>query len=127
MVEKSLKQWVLKIREVTNLIRDIDNKLNYENLSKGNRDTLLKHKKSKIGILNSYVKKIDNLVNGNLILIDFKHLKDEGKKYRAIYTNINREDAILHLTTSYRLSFHEEITIIQVKEIDTKKSRIFEI
>ena len=126
MVEKSLKQWVLKIREVTNLIKDIDNKLNYENLSKGNRDTLLKHKKSKIGILNSYVKKIDNLVNGNLILIDFKRLNSD-KRYRAIYTNINREDAMLHLTTSYRLSFHEEITIIQVKEIDTKKNRVFEI
>ena len=89
-------------------------------LSIGKRQALIKDKTLKIGKEKSLAKRIEDLANGNILTITFEN-KDSGERYRIVYTNISREDAVAHLKLRANLQ-GMEIIISEIKEVQTKNS-----
>ena len=121
-MDSKIKPTLIRIREVYNDLLSIQHKLQYNTLSYGLRNSLLKSLQVKKGHLKSLMKRITNLTEGNIITITFQ-LEPSKERYRRIYTNISKEDAKLHLKMLASLE-DSEIIILEIKEVFTKDSLI---
>ena len=121
-MDSKIKPTLIRIRDINNDLISIQNKLNTSNLSYGMRNSLLKSVQLKKGQLNSLMKRISHLTEGNIITITFQ-VEPSKERYRKVYTNLSKEDAKLHLKMISSLQ-DLEITILEIKEVFTKDSLI---
>lgn len=116
----SVKGLIYRIKDLSKLIQDIDIRLSIPGLSPGKKQALIKDRTLKLGKVKSLVKRIGDLTNGNIITITFED-KNTSDRFRTVYTNVSQEDAIVHLKLMASLQ-KREITISEVKEVQTKNS-----
>ena len=121
-MDSKIKPTLIRIREIYNDLLSIQHKLQYDTLSYGLRNSLLKSLQIKKSHLKSLMKRITNLTEGNIITITFQ-LEPSKERYRRIYTNISKEDAKLHLKMLASLE-DSKIIILEIKEVFTKDSLI---
>lgn len=121
-MDSKIKPTLIRIRDINNDLISIQNKLNTSNLSYGMRNSLLKSVQLKRGQLESLMKRISHLTEGNIITITFQ-VEPSKERYRKVYTNLSKEDAKLHLRMMSSLQ-DLEITILEIKEVFTKDSLI---
>lgn len=116
----SVKGLIYRIKDLSKLIQDIDFRLSIPGLSPGKKQALIKDRTLKLGKVKSLVKRVGDLTKGNIITITFED-KNTSDRFRIVYTNISQEDAIVHLKLMASLQ-KREITISEVKEVQTKNS-----
>lgn len=116
----SVKGLIYRIKDLSKLIQDIDFRLSIPGLSPGKKQALIKDRTLKLGKVKSLVKRVGDLTNGNIITITFED-KNTSDRFRIVYTNVSQEDAIVHLKLMASLQ-KREITISEVKEVQTKNS-----
>lgn len=116
----SVKGLIYRINDLSKLIQDIDFRLSIPGLSPGKKQALIKDRTLKLGKVKSLVKRVGDLTKGNIITITFED-KNTSDRFRIVYTNISPEDAIVHLKLMASLQ-KKEITISEVKEVQTKNS-----
>lgn len=116
----SVKGLIYRIKDLSKLIQDIDFRLSIPGLSPGKKQALIKDRTLKLGKVKSLVKRVGDLTKGNIITITFED-KNTSDRFRIVYTNISREDAIVHLKLMASLQ-KREIIISEVKEVQTKNS-----
>jgi hypothetical protein len=116
----SVKGLIYRIKDLSKLIQDIDIRLSIPGLSPGKKQSLIKDRTLKLGKVKSFVKRVEDLTNGNIITITFED-KNTSDRFRIVYTNISQEDAIVHLKLMASLQ-KREIIISEVKEVQTKNS-----
>lgn len=118
----SVKGLIYRIKDLSKLIQDIDFRLSIPGLSPGKKQALIKDRTLKLGKVKSLVKRVGDLTKGNIITITFED-KNTSDRFRIVYTNVSQEDAIVHLKLMASLQ-KREITISEVKEVQTKNSLI---
>lgn len=116
----SVKGLIYRIKDLSKLIQDIDIRLSIPGLSPGKKQALIKDRTLKLGKVKSLVKRVGDLTKGNIITITFED-KNTSDRFRIVYTNVSQEDAIVHLKLMASLQ-KREITISEVKEVQTKNS-----
>lgn len=116
----SVKGLIYRIKDLSKLIQDIDFRLSIPGLSPGKKQALIKDRTLKLGKVKSLVKRVGDLTKGNIITITFED-KNTSDRFRIVYTNVSQEDAIVHLKLMASLQ-RREITISEVKEVQTKNS-----
>lgn len=116
----SVKGLIYRIKDLSKLIQDIDIRLSIPGLSPGKKQALIKDRTLKLGKVKSLVKRMGDLTKGNIITITFED-KNTSDRFRIVYTNVSQEDAIVHLKLMASLQ-KREITISEVKEVQTKNS-----
>lgn len=116
----SVKGLIYRIKDLSKLIQDIDFRLSIPGLSPGKKQALIKDRTLKLGKVKSLVKRVGDLTKGNIITITFED-KNTSDRFRIVYTNVSQEDAIVHLKLMASLQ-KREITISEVKEVQTKNS-----